>query len=453
MGSLGQVVLDQCIIHGFGYLGSRITGVIEGTRRVQKTWKSVDEVPFRIVAIVERDPGRLQMAQTSHPDIPCFADIEEALEVFAGPTTFIKDFTSPIGRARLLAAARRVGVPVLLEKPLSSPGVEVSLAGRESEASVSMSEAFNPVVRALANKLAADASEIRSFSFVRVNSVSLERLRNPNARRDIIGGAFVDKLSHDLHLLISGAILGPTDVEFGTPQIQEIAYDLLAKNDGTRGLSFSSLDGVPLPPKEAAAPNSDASEMMVDFTMPMQLDGRSVPTRWIASWCGVPDNLASRLGIPDAYVEAARVISAGDPNAVGRAAYPRSNLKLLVCEYVNSAGEEAQLICNLQARGAVTAWLIELRNGAEYRLPVKYCVSIVESMNSFSQYFRTGGYLDLEGIEKADRAALEIRSRFPHPLKDELRIERSLAILDRNHGGRFEYGESQCSCIKGPYEF
>lgn len=432
--SSGQAVLDQCIILGFGYLGSKITGLIEGTRRVQETWKSADESPFRIVAIVERDLGRRAKAHACHPDIPCFDDIEAALAVAGGPTTFIKDFTSPIGRTRLLDLARHARVPVLLEKPLSSPGVEVSLAGRESEASVSMSEAFNPVVQALADRLASDAVQIRSLAFVRVNSLTLERLRDPHARPDIIGGAFVDKLTHDVHLLASGVLLGSIDVEFGRPEIQEIAYDLRAQ-DSKAGLSFSSLDGTPMSPLEVAAPDCDPSEMIVDLTMQVKLDGRPVPTRWIASWCGMPSDLAERLGIDNAHVEAARMVSAGDATAVGRGAYPRSNLKLIVCNYINSAGEEVQLISNLQARGPVKAWLMERRNGAEYMHPVRYGVSVVESMNIFSQRFRAGGYLDLARIEKADRTVLDIRSRFGKPLRGELRIERSLAILDCNHGG------------------
>ena len=442
-----QDVLDQCIVLGFGYLGSRITGLIESTRQVQKTWKSAGEMPFRIVAIVERDPERRATAQARHPEIPCFDDIEAALAVAAGPTTFIKDFTSPIGRTRLLDLAQRAGVPVLLEKPLSSPGIEVSLAGREIEASVSMSEAFNPVVQALAGKLATDAVQIRSLAFARVNSLTLERLRDPHARPDIIGGAFVDKLTHDVHLMVSGALLGSTDVEFGAPEIHEIAFDLRAQ-ESTPELSFSSLDGTPLSSLEVAAPGCDPSEMMVDLTMQMKLDGRPVPTRWIASWCGMPNNLAIRLGIDDAHVEAARMVSAGDTKAAGRAAYPRSNLKLIVCDYINSAGEEVQLICNLQARGPVTAWLMERRNGAEYLHPVQYCVSVSESMNAFSQRFRTGGYLDWASIEKADRTVLEIRSRFGQPLKDELRIERSLEILDRNHGGSREMEKASTNPMK-----
>lgn len=369
-----------------------------------------------------------------------------ALAVFSGPTTFIKDFTSPIGRARLLDLAKSANVPVLLEKPLSSPGVEVSLAGRGSEASVSMSEAFNPVVRALADKFANDAVQIRSLAFVRVNSLTLERLRDPRARPDIVGGAFVDKLSHDVHLLVSGALLGSVNVEFGSPEIQEIAFDLRAQ-DGTPELAFSSLDGVPLSPLEVESPDCDPSEMMVDFTMQMKLDGRPVPTRWIASWGGVPEDLATRLGIDNAHVEAARMISATDTNAVGIAAYPRSNLKLIVCDYVNSAGEEAQLICNLQARGLVKSWLRERRNGAEYLHPVRYSVSIVDSMNTFSQGFHTGNYLDLAAIEKADRTGLEIRSKFRRPLNDELLVERSLAILDRNHSERVKIKQSDTNAM------
>ena len=445
--SEGQAVLDQCIVHGFGYLGSRITGLIEGTRQVQKTWKSADESPFRIVAIVERNPERRATAKARHPEIPCFDDIEAALAVTGGPTTFIKDFTSPVGRTRLLDLAQRAGVPVLLEKPLSSPGVKVSLTGRESEASVSMSEAFNPVIKALADKLANDAVQIRSLSFVRINSLTLERLRDPHARPDIIGGAFVDKLSHDVHLLVSGALLGSIDVEFGSPEIQEIAFDLRAQ-DCTPELSFSSLDGALLSPHEVTAPDCNPSEMMVDFTMQMKLDGRPVPTRWIASWCGMPDDLGTRLGIDDAHVEAARMVSAGDTSAVGRAAYPRSNLKLIVCEYINSAGEEVQLIGNLQARGPVKAWLMERRSGAEYLHPVQYCVSVIESMNVFSQRFSTGAYLDLASVEKADRTVLEIRSRFGQPLRDELLVKRSLAILDRNHGRSPEVEKANTNPMK-----
>lgn len=416
--------------------------MIEGTDRVQEKWKQSDRLPFHIVAIVERDPERRATAQATYPKIPCFEDIEAALTVVAGPSTFVQDFTSPIGRRKLLAAARSAGVPVLLEKPLSSPGLEVSLAGLEREVSVSMSEVFNPVVRALAGRLADEASEIRSLAFVRVNAVSLQRLVDPHCRQDIIGGAFVDKLVHDVHLLLSGTLLGPVNIEFGLPQIDEIGFDLV--EDRTARLRFTSLNGAPLPPSESATPDS-ASEMMVDLTMPMQLDGRSVPTRWIASWCGVPDDLAARLGIPNADVEAARVVSPGDPNAVGRAAYPRSNLKLIICDYTNRVGEEAQLIGNLQARGPVGAWLIERRNGAEYYLPVQYRVSVIESMGAFSKHFRTGGYLGLESIERADRTVLDIRSGFRKPLKEELDVERSLAILDRNHGGVGENGEGQCN--------
>ncbi|KAF9771814.1 hypothetical protein IL306_010527 [Fusarium sp. DS 682] len=436
--SAGQIVLDKCIIHGFGYLGSRITGLIQGTRRVQKTWMSVDKLPFRVVAIVERDPHRREIAQTCHPGILCFADIEEALAVASGPTTFIKDFTSPNGRDRLLSLAERAGVPVLLEKPLSSPGVEISLGHHGDMASVSMSEAFNPVVHALSNKLASDAAEIRSLAFVRVNSLALDRLRNPGARSDIVGGAFVDKLSHDVHLLTSGALLATTDVEFGTPDIQEIAYDIRVQDNGTN-LCFSSLNGEPLSALEMKSPDCDPSEMMVDFKMPVKLGTRQVQTRWIASWSGVPSDLATRVGIDDAHVKAALMVSAADKNS---ASYPRTNLKLIVCNYVNTAGEDVQLVCNLQARGPINAWLMERRNGTEYLHPVKYSVSIVRSMEVFSQRFCSGGYLDLEGIEKADRATLKIRSEFRRPLKDELQIERSLAILDRNHGAIIESEES-----------
>ncbi|RJE22246.1 hypothetical protein PHISCL_05425 [Aspergillus sclerotialis] len=441
MGSLGQTVLDQCIIHGFGYLGSRITGVIEGTRRVQKTWKSADDIPFRIVAIVERDPGRLASAKATHPEIPCFEDIKAALAVTAGPSTFIKDFTSPIGRERLLDAAKQAGVPALLEKPLSTPGVNVSLAGRENDASVSMSEAFNPVIRALADKLAEDALEIHSLSFVRVNSVSLQRLMDPSSRQDIIGGSFVDKMAHDVHLLVSGALLGPANVDFGSPQINEIAFDLLNSKESNE-VSFSSLNGTPLSPKDAAAPNSNPSDMTVDLSMQLQMNGRSIPTRWIASWCGVPNDLATRLGIPAVHVEAARVVTPGDPNAVGRAAYARSNMKLIVCNYINKAGEEVQLISNIQARGPVSAWLVERRNGEANRIPIRYCVSIVESMKEFSRNFRARGYLNLASIEEADRTVLDIRAKFRKPLEKELSIARSLSILDRNHGGQLECGKN-----------
>ncbi|KAF5531695.1 hypothetical protein FMEXI_12841 [Fusarium mexicanum] len=389
-----QTVLDQCIIHGFGYLGSRITGLIQGTRRVQKTWKPVGSLSFTIVAIVERDPHRRATAQACHPEIPCFDDIEVALAVAAGPTTFIKDFTSPNGRERLLDLAQRAGVPVLLEKPLSSPGVKIPLRDYANIASVSMSEAFNPVVHALASKLASDAAEITSLAFARVNSLTLERLRNAGARPDIVGGAFVDKLSHDVHLLTSGILLGSTDVEFGSPQIKEMAYDLRINQDATN-ISFSSLNGEPLSPVNIEASQCDPSEMMVDFAMQVKLSGRPVPTRWIASWGGMPSDLAARLDIADAHVEAARMISKSDNTS-----YPRSNLKLIVCEYINLAGEEVQVIANLQARGAVNAWLVERRNGAEYLQPVQYSVSIIKSMEVFSQCFRTGGYLELEGIEK-----------------------------------------------------
>ncbi|KAF4451011.1 hypothetical protein F53441_5958 [Fusarium austroafricanum] len=427
-----QAVLDQCIIHGFGYLGSRITGLIEGTRHVQKTWKPVDSLPFTIVAIVERDPHRRATAQACHPEIPCFDDIEAALAVVTTPTTFIKDFTSPNSRERLLDLAQQAGVPVLLEKPLSSPGIEIPLCDYSNIASVSMSEAFNPVVHALAAKLASDAAEITSVAFARVNSLTLERLRNANARPDIVGGAFVDKLSHDVHLLTSGALLGSTDVEFGSPEVQEMAYDLRLNQDATN-LSFSSLNGEPLSRLDIEAPACGPSEMMVDFTMQVKLNGRPVPTRWIASWGGMPSDLATRLDIADVHVEAARMISKSDNTS-----YPRSNLKLIVCEYINLAGEEVQIIANLQARGPVNAWLVERRNGAEYLHPVQYSVSIVKSMEVFSQRFHAGGYLDLEGIEKADRATLKIRSEFRKPFPEELHIERSLAILDRNHGAGHE---------------
>ncbi|KAF5621681.1 hypothetical protein F25303_12244 [Fusarium sp. NRRL 25303] len=422
-----QVVLDQCIIHGFGYLGSRITGLIQGTRHVQKTWNSVDSLPFTIVAIVERNPHRRATAQACHPEIPCFDDIEAALAVAVGPTTFIKDFTSPHGRRRLLDLAQRAGVPVLLEKPLSSPGIEMPLREYADIASVSMSEAFNPVIHALANKLASDAAEITSFAFARVNSLTLERLREASARPDIVGGAFVDKLSHDVHLLTFGALLKSTDVDFGSPQIQEVAYDLRVNQDAT-SLSFSSLNGESLSPVDIEAPDCNPSKMMVDFTMQVKLDGRPIPTRWVASWGGMPSNLAARLDISEAHVEAARMISKSENTS-----YPRSNPKLIVCEYINPAGEEVQLIANLQARGAVNAWLVERRNGAEYLHPVQYSVSIIKSMEAFSKSFGAGGYLDLEGIEKADRATLKIRSGFRKPLAEELQVERSLAILDRNH--------------------
>ncbi|KAF5578563.1 hypothetical protein FPANT_9943 [Fusarium pseudoanthophilum] len=439
--SSSSMMLDKCIIHGYGYLGSRITGLIEGTRRVQATWSPIGKLTFRVVAIVERDPHHRETAQARHPSIPCFADIEEALEVASGANTFIKDFTSPNGRLRLLSLAQQAGVSVLLEKPLSSPGVEVSLGNYRRIASVSMSEAFNPVVHALASKLAGEAAEMRSLSFVRVNSLALDRLRNPEARSDIVGGAFVDKLSHDVHLLASGAVFGTTDVEFGTPEVQEIVYDIRVQ-EGATNLCFTSLNGTPLSPLNAEAPGCDPAEMMVDFKMPVKVGSQTFPTRWIASWSGVPSDLATRIGIQDSHVKAALMVSKPDNDSP---LYPRTNLKLIVCDYVNAAGQDVQLICNLQARGPINAWLMERRSGTEYLLPVEYSVSIIKSMQVFSQRFHHGGYLDLEGIEKADRATLKIRSEFRRPLTDELQIERSLTVLDHNHSVLREPRESQDS--------
>lgn len=426
-------MLDKCIIHGYGYLGSRIVGLIEGTRQVQADWKPANDLPFGVSAIVERDTARRMLAQAHHQAIPCFDRIETALEFAGGPTTFIKDFTSPIGRTRLLDIAGRAGVPVLLEKPLSAPGIEVSLAGREELASVNMSEVFNPVVRTVANKLAHDMARINSMAFVRINSLTLQRLEAPRYRRDIIGGAFVDKLVHDLHLLVSGALLGPANVDFGPPQIHQIAFDLVT-GENYVGPSFASLDGAPLSPTAAAELSAGPSEMLVDLTIPIRLGGHPLPTRWIASWCGMPSDLATRVGISDEHVEAARLTSGGDPNAVGPAAYRHSNLKLIVCEYTTQSGDDVQLICNIQARGHVRAWIVERRNGNEYRHTVPYYVPIIESMRMFSQEFRTGTYLNVADILRADRVALDIRSKFRKPQAEELQIKRSLAILDHYNG-------------------
>ncbi|SFN67474.1 hypothetical protein SAMN05216332_101154 [Nitrosospira briensis] len=427
-------MLDECIVHGFGYLGSRITSLIEGTRKVQQDWKPVVGLPFRVSAIVERDSVRLAHARNAHPGIPCFSDLEEAIRTVGHSSTFIKDFTSPLGRRRLLEIAGRSGIPVLLEKPLSSPGVKVSLAGREREASVSMSEAFNPVVNALAAKLFADRLQVETLAFVRVNSLTLQRLQDPGYRRDIIGGAFVDKLIHDLHLLTSGTIIGPAKLEFGIPHVNEIVLDILV-SQCRRSLTFSSLGGDPLGAYEASLSSARPAEMLVDLSIPVCMDGRPVPTRWIASWGGVPKDLAQRLGILDTDVAAAQLVSGGNANA----ALPGSlfhNLKLIVCGCRRPGGEEIQLICNLQARGTVKAWLIERSNSEERHLPVRFCVPIIESIIAFSQSFRGGGYLDIHDIIHADRVALQLRSEFRAPSGAELDPERSLAILHHNHGLR-----------------
>ena len=172
------------LLVGLGVMGSYHLRVLSSLRTVE------------LVGVVDPSAERRAAVARTHPHVPGFETLEDALAATAPDFAGI---AAPVGLLPELAiAALEAGLGVLVEKPLAPDepaGLEILRAAERTGGTLAVGhvERFNPAVRALKERL--DAGEGG-----RVFQIHARRL-SPFPFRQSMTGVALDLATHDLDLI------------------------------------------------------------------------------------------------------------------------------------------------------------------------------------------------------------------------------------------------------------
>lgn len=371
--------LKKIVVFGFGYLGERFCGLLSGGRDTQSTWRSQPTPWAEVVAIVENCDTRARRAALLHPQ----AEIFESLEDLRRSPIFFQDFVvrdcGPLSaRLELANFCEQVGKRCLLGKPLPPKLIE---AAKPSEKlfGVDMSEVYNPVVSIIRKIVSSMDIRIDTICAVRTNTIEQKRGLSEQHRSGIQGGAFFDKMIHDLHLILEGKYTGTPGVMRGEILVNEVIPSCNSSEDAM----------------------SDVSFRVENFT-------GSCNVRLIGSWLGNSGDLAHRIGIGHRYIAESTLVYTEPGSAI-----PAQNLKLVTLSGVTSTGKKLQIIGNLQSRGSVQAGISVVCDRDENFRAVRFNVPIISSTKAFVDGFP----IHLESVAETYNSAYRIVDRIDDHLK------------------------------------
>ena len=342
---------NKMVVVGYGYLGSRICGILSGERSIQNSWRKTNVEGLEIAAVVEPNADRARSASRQLPGIPVVERIDQLdSKTLGDERIFIRDFAPLSERARLLDFAISNQINVLLEKPIP----EICLfdeGGKHSiRVGVGMSEVNNPVVAGMRYLSRKHFSHIHFVGVARVNSIfDIRRSSDSSHRTGIEGGAFLDKMIHDLHLLDTGHYLGWP----------------------ARSIEFGRLNDMKFDPETGEDVYSDVSLKLATMR-------DNINVRLLSSWAGVPSDLHERLRIDPSFVERSTLTYKLEGSGL-----VVSNLKIAVISGINHNGQDVSIVGNLQSRGNLSAGIWMTEEGKTSFREIRFNVPILETIKSF----------------------------------------------------------------------
>ena len=196
----------KLLLCGYGSYGRRIARQI-GYRR--------------IAAICESDAVAAASARRALPGTPVFASLRS---IDPACCDAVWEAASLDCRKDVHRWASEHGLPAVLEKPLATQaaGLAQYTTGRYT---VDFREVYHPVLLAAQKFL--ESRRAHSLTFIRANTIALERHAVPNYRSGVEGGAFLDKGIHDVANLF-WRLLPPERAEVHTIEAKGSCSDSLS---------------------------------------------------------------------------------------------------------------------------------------------------------------------------------------------------------------------------------